>query len=55
MKKTYEKPELLVKEYASFENVFAYCNSTAKKSCISTPDSPGSASSNNNYTAVVGY
>ena len=25
MKKRYEKPELSVKEYASFENVFAYC------------------------------
>ena len=54
MKKTYEKPELLVKEFASFENVFAFCNSTAGKECTYTGEHPGDASSNNKYMNVPG-
>ena len=58
MKKRYEKPELSVKEYASFENVFAYCTkgNPTKPECIVLPGvwNPGDDPKHAAYSGATG-
>lgn len=55
MKKIYERPELFVKEYATFENVFAGCNNVSKANlCMWSSTIPNQGQGHSAHTSMQG-